>query len=90
MQPLEDLLPSFVDTPGALAWGVYTLAAATNFLNIDCKIVHGQITLSSLFVDKVPPPHIYSPQPSPSGAFLLSRRSVQRQNDRRSAMSFYL
>ena len=41
-----------LETPGALAWGVYTLAAATNFLNIDCKIVHGQISLCSLFVDK--------------------------------------
>ena len=35
-----------------LSWGVYTLAAAVNFLSVDCKIIHGQVCLASLFVDK--------------------------------------
>lgn len=52
VQPLDDVLATLQETPGGLAWGVYTLAAAIKFLNIDCNIVHGQVCTASLFVDK--------------------------------------
>eukprot|EP00966_Prymnesium_polylepis_P104065 2409960-Prymnesium_polylepis.1 len=52
VQPLEDVLATLQETPASLAWGVYTLAAAINFLNMDCKIVHGQISLGAIFVDR--------------------------------------
>ena len=52
VMPVEDVLESLHETPGGLAWGVYTLAAAIKFLNMDCNIVHGQVCLASLFVDK--------------------------------------
>ena len=52
VQPLEDVIDNLREAPGSIAWGTYTLAAAIKFLNIDCNIVHGQVCLSSLFVDK--------------------------------------
>ena len=42
VQPLDAVIESLSDTPGALAWGVYTLAAAVNFLNMDASSIHGQ------------------------------------------------
>ena len=42
VQPLDTVIDSLGDTPGALAWGVYTLAAAVNFLNMDASSIHGQ------------------------------------------------
>ena len=54
VQPLDAVIESLSDTPGALAWGVYTLAAAVNFLNMDASSIHGQ----------APPP------PSPPGPAL--------------------
>lgn len=50
--PLESVLSSLQETPASLAWGTYTLAAAINFLNSDCRIVHAHISLSSIFVDR--------------------------------------
>eukprot|EP00965_Chrysotila_dentata_P241152 6204121-Pleurochrysis_carterae.AAC.1 len=50
--PLEDVLEQLRETPGSLSWGVYTLTAAINFLSVDCKIVHGQVSVSSVFVDQ--------------------------------------
>ncbi|KOO22431.1 n-terminal kinase-like protein, partial [Chrysochromulina tobinii] len=52
VQPLEDVIDNLREAPGSIAWGTYTLAAAIKFLNIDCNIVHGQVCMSSLFVDK--------------------------------------
>ena len=52
VQPLEDVLDGLRESPGSIAWGIYTLAAAIKFLNIDCNIVHGQVCIASLFVDK--------------------------------------
>ena len=43
VQPLAEVLDALLETPGGIAWGVYTLAAAIKFLNIDCNIVHGQV-----------------------------------------------
>ena len=56
VQPLDDVLASLQDTPGGLIWGVYTLAAAIKFLNIDCNIVHGQATPSTIDPARVPAP----------------------------------
>jgi len=39
--PLADALAELSRTPSSLVWGLYTLAAAVNFLSIDCKMVHG-------------------------------------------------
>jgi len=50
--PLADALAELSRTPASLSWGLYTLAAAVNFLSIDCKMVHGQVTLASVFVDR--------------------------------------
>jgi len=50
--PLADALAELSRTPSSLVWGLYTLAAAVNFLSIDCKMVHGMVSLSSIFVDK--------------------------------------
>ena len=52
VQPLDAVIESLNDTPGALAWGVYTLAAAVNFLNMDASSIHGQARGSSA----APPP----------------------------------
>ena len=52
VQPLDEVLEGLQETPGGLAWGVYTLAAAIKFLNIDCNIVHGQVSVPAIFVDK--------------------------------------
>ena len=52
VQPLEDVIDSLREAPGSVAWGTYTLTAAIKFLNIDCNIVHGQVCMASLFVDK--------------------------------------
>lgn len=50
--PLSDALAELSRTPASLSWGLYTLAAAVNFLSIDCRMVHGQVSLASVFVDK--------------------------------------
>ena len=52
VQPLCEVIESLQATPGGIAWGIYTVAAAVKFLNIDCNIVHGQVCMPSLFVDK--------------------------------------
>ena len=52
VQPLDTVLDSLLETPGGIAWGVYTLAAAVKFLNIDCNIVHGQVCVPAIFVDR--------------------------------------
>ncbi|EOD39198.1 hypothetical protein EMIHUDRAFT_223680 [Emiliania huxleyi CCMP1516] len=36
--PLADALAELSRTPSSLVWGLYTLAAAVNFLSIDCKM----------------------------------------------------
>ena len=50
--PLEDVLEELRQTPYALVWGAYTLAAAVNFLGVDGKMVHGLVTPASIFVDR--------------------------------------
>ena len=52
VQPLSEVLSELQQTPASIVWGVYTLAAAVNFLNIDCKIVHGQVSIEAIFVDR--------------------------------------
>ena len=52
VQPLVEVLDELQKTPGGICWGVYTVAAAIKFLNIDCNIVHGSVCVGSLFVDK--------------------------------------
>ena len=54
VQPLDTVIDSLGDTPGALAWGVYTLAAAVNFLNMDASSIHGQA--------HAPPPRLPPPR----------------------------
>ena len=43
LEDFAEVLDALLETPGGIAWGVYTLAAAIKFLNIDCNIVHGQV-----------------------------------------------
>ena len=50
VQPLDTVIDSLGDTPGALAWGVYTLAAAVNFLNMDASSIHGQAPSARILV----------------------------------------
>ncbi len=52
VQPLDEVITTLQETPGGIAWGIYTLAAAIKFLNIDSNIVHGQVCPTSIFVDK--------------------------------------
>ena len=52
VQPLCEVIEALQATPGGIAWGIYTLAAAVKFLNMDCNIIHGQVCMPSLFVDK--------------------------------------
>ncbi|KAK9722926.1 Nuclear aminoacylation-dependent tRNA export pathway component [Basidiobolus ranarum] len=35
-----------------LFWGIYKIANAVKFLNVDCNLVHGNIRLSSIFTNK--------------------------------------
>ena len=49
---LDEVIEALQATPGGIAWGIYTLAAAVKFLNMDCNIIHGQVCMPSLFVDR--------------------------------------
>ncbi|EDV21771.1 uncharacterized protein TRIADDRAFT_1172, partial [Trichoplax adhaerens] len=35
-----------------ISWGLYQILKIASFLNIDCKIIHNNITINSIFVDK--------------------------------------
>ena len=35
-----------------IAWGLYQIATALNFLNNDCKIVHNNVCMSSIVVNR--------------------------------------
>eukprot|EP00002_Diphylleia_rotans_P009155 TRINITY_DN1917_c0_g1_i1.p1 TRINITY_DN1917_c0_g1~~TRINITY_DN1917_c0_g1_i1.p1 ORF type:complete len:813 (-),score=185.05 TRINITY_DN1917_c0_g1_i1:47-2485(-) len=50
--PLAEVLPSIRDKPEVLIWGLYQVIRAMSFLNIDCNLIHGNISPKSIFVNK--------------------------------------
>ncbi len=53
IRPLRQLLPAMQDGhPGVLAWGVHEIARAVQFLNTDCSLVHGNLTIDTVVVNK--------------------------------------
>ena len=51
VQPLCEVIEA-LQAPGGIAWGIYTLAAAVKFLNMDASCIHGQVCMTSIFVDR--------------------------------------
>lgn len=52
VKPLVERLPSIKTQDNALSWGLYTTAKALGFINNDCNLVHGCLSVNSLFVTK--------------------------------------
>lgn len=53
IRPLRQVLSSLQDGhPGVLAWGVHEIARAIQFLNNDCSLVHGYLTIDTVVVNR--------------------------------------
>ena len=53
VRPLRHLLPGLHEGhPGALAWGLHEIARAVSFLNNDCSLVHGYLTVDTVVVNR--------------------------------------
>lgn len=50
--PLRDALPDIKTNEHHLSWGLCQVLKGLQFLNGDCQLVHGNVTLSSIFVSK--------------------------------------
>jgi len=50
VRPLSDYLQEFKEYPSGLTWGLYQLTKTIAFLNNDCKMIHGNITMENIFV----------------------------------------
>jgi SCY1-like protein 1 len=50
---LKQVLPSLREShPGAIAWGLHEIVRAVHFLNVDCGLVHGNVTLDAIVVNR--------------------------------------
>lgn len=53
LRPLKHVLSALREGhPGALAWGIHEVARAVHFLNTDCGLVHGNLTLDAVVVNR--------------------------------------
>lgn len=52
MIPLEEALNDAKTYPGSISWGLYSIIKALSFINNNNNLVHGNITMSSVFVNK--------------------------------------
>ena len=40
------------ENPASMSWGLYTIISAVSFLNRDCQLLHGAVSMSSVFVTR--------------------------------------
>ena len=53
VRPLRQVLPGLQDGhPGVLAWGLHEVVRAVHFLNSDCSLVHGFLTVDTVLVNR--------------------------------------
>ncbi len=53
VRPLRQVLPSLHEGhPGVLAWGLHEVTRAVHFLNSDCSLVHGFLTVDTVVVNR--------------------------------------
>jgi len=50
--PLVDVLQELKGYPDSLSWGLYQIAKALSFLNNECNMIHGNVTIDNIFVNK--------------------------------------
>ncbi|KAI9596682.1 armadillo-type protein [Syncephalis fuscata] len=51
IQPLRTVLNQSEQNQNLIAWGLFNIAKMVHFLNNDCNLVHGNIKISSVFVN---------------------------------------
>lgn len=53
VRPLKQVLAGLREShPGAIAWGIHEVARALHFLNVDCSLVHGNLTVDAVVVNR--------------------------------------
>jgi len=52
VSPLRSRLAEIQKTPVALSWGLHQVAKSLDFLNNSCNLIHNNISLGAIFVDK--------------------------------------
>eukprot|EP00727_Mastigamoeba_balamuthi_P012292 m51a1_g7686 hypothetical protein (1273) ;mRNA; r:30894-36078 len=50
--PLQEVLHDLATFPMAVSWGIFQIAKALQFLNNDCKLVHGNVGIETVFVTR--------------------------------------